>query len=497
MKNFLIMMLFCGVSAAAQDNTVSQNLPELQEWYSWKGSIFTTGGKVSYLPGFDSLGGGLNAITQHRGGDPVWYNRFPFDTTAQFQWKSGGAFDVYQLDANGDGIPDYFDTKGRVYRGRKGQKPESEPAVILSRGGTKNPLIGDLNNDGYDDLLAYNDEKFLDVVFGNKDISAMTRITIQYPIETSHYVGGYFSESGKPRIIFYYDWGSFESFAIYALNISYTGNKPTISFEQLDIIRTFKSSSSEKIYETCCNYFYWNKRTGENYFVLSLTMKPGETKPKYVAYTITKDKFVFLRENAVSGGSYSYLSGSIDGDKEEDFIGGRSIKIDGVSYRSMAILPGLPLDKSEPISPVAFFRRPLCGYSEWVSYIRDVNNDGIGDLAYGGADGCFSIYLGLDWRKVSVNDIVEFNSFKIHQNIPNPVQKDRKTLLPISLNKSGNYSLTLYDMQGNKIKELFVGELSEGEHKIPLDLIGLSAGMYIVKMNNGSVSRERAILIGE
>lgn len=107
------------------------------------------------------------------------------------------------------------------------------------------------------------------------------------------------------------------------------------------------------------------------------------------------------------------------------------------------------------------------------------------------------VYLGLDWRKVSVNDIAEFNSFKIHQNIPNPVQKDRKTLLPVSLKKAGNYSLTLYDLQGSKIKELFTGELSEGEHKIPLDLMGLSAGMYIVKMNNGSASRERAIMIGE
>ena len=72
-----------------------------------------------------------------------------------------------------------------------------------------------------------------------------------------------------------------------------------------------------------------------------------------------------------------------------------------------------------------------------------------------------------------------------------------RSLLPVSLKKAGKYSLSLYDVQGNTIKELFVGELSEGEHNIPLDLMGLSAGMYIVKMNNGSVSRERAIMIGE
>ncbi|MBN8573174.1 MAG: hypothetical protein J0M05_04620, partial [Candidatus Kapabacteria bacterium] len=67
MKKFLILiMLVCGINAMAQENAAS--LPELQEWYSWKGSIFNTGGRVSYLPGFDSIGGGLNAITQHRNG---------------------------------------------------------------------------------------------------------------------------------------------------------------------------------------------------------------------------------------------------------------------------------------------------------------------------------------------------------------------------------------------------------------------------------------------
>ena len=480
---FLPLMLCC-VVAAAQDNTVSQNLPELQEWYSWKGSIFTTGGKVSYLPGFDSLGGGLNAITQHRGGDPVWYNRFPFDTVKQFSWKSGGAFDVYQLDANGDGIPDYFDTKGRVYRGRKGQKPESEPAVILSRGGTKNPLIGDMNNDGNDDLLAYNDESYLDIVFGNKDLSAMTRITVHFPVETSHYVGGYFSESGKPRIIFYYDWGSFESFAIYALNITYTGNKPTISFEQLDIIRTFKSNSSEKIYELSLSTLTTIYKEPLGIFTRRVTSSdPYASEGDF--YTIQNDKFKFLFTDTRSFGTPFFLRYSADKDTTPDLV--RAQK--GIFY----LFSGYPQKSSlaKAIIPLS----SSCS-NVIANTINDVNNDGINDVAFG-ADGCFSVYLGLDWRKVGVNEVAEYNSFKIHQNIPNPVQKDRKTLLPVSLKQQGSYTITLYSLQGNKIKELFTSELSEGDHKIPLDLMGLSAGMYIVKMNNGSVSRERAIMIGE
>jgi hypothetical protein len=358
--------------------------------------------------------------------------------------------------------------------------------------GLYSPLIGDMNNDGFTDVIDPNSETSFDVIFGNQDLTKILSVSVQFS-KPSDYIGGYFSESGKPRIILFNDWGSFESFTIYAVTITYTGNQPSIALEQLDIIRTFKGSS-EKIYEPCCNYVYWNKRTGQNYLVLSLTMKPGETKTKYTEYTITNDRFVLLSENAVGGAQYSYLSGSVDGDDEEDFIAGRSIKIDGIPYRSMAIFSDFPKDQR---SPVAFFRRPLCGLNEWLSYIGDVNNDGIGDIAYGGSDGCFAVYLGLDWRTVNINSVAEYNSFKIHQNIPNPIQKDRKTLLPVSLKKQGNYSIVLYSLQGSKIKELFNGELSEGEHNIPLDLMDLSAGMYIVKMSTGSVSCERAIMIGE
>ena len=490
---FLPLMLCC-VVAAAQDNTISQTLPELQEWYSIKGSIFNTGAKVSYLPGFDSLGGGMNAITQHiNGKDIVWYNRFPFDTTAQFQWKSGGAFDVYQLDANGDGIPDYFDTKGRVYRGRKGQKPESEPAIILSRGGTQNPLIGDLNNDGYDDLLAYNDPDYFDVILGNRELSAMTRTTVEFPTKNHHYVGGYFSEQGKPRIILFHTTVSDETFTIYDVIITNTGNQPKVTLEYLHQISEFKNNG-ENVYDPYRGYLYWNKRTGQNYLMLTKTVKPGENKVTRVGYTIANDKLIFVKEKSLGGNLWSYLECSVDGDENEDFIITSIIKENNQEQEVLAIYTGLSINNP---TAVAFCRRSYCGLDDWVSCIGDVNKDGIGDIAYGGSDGCFSVYLGLDWRKVGVNDIAEFNSFKIHQNIPNPVHKDRKTLLPVSLNTSGKYSLTLYDVQGNTIKELFVGELSEGDHKIPLDLMGLSAGMYVVKMSNGSVSRERAIMIGE
>jgi hypothetical protein len=55
-----------------------------------------------------------------------------------------------------------------------------------------------------------------------------------------------FRNQGKPRIILFNDWGSFESFTIYAVTITYTGNQPSVALEQLDSIEKSKGSSDEK-----------------------------------------------------------------------------------------------------------------------------------------------------------------------------------------------------------------------------------------------------------
>ena len=108
-----------------------QELPELQEWYSWNGA---KNDYISYLPNF-SQNGGTNAITQYREGEPTWYNQFAYDTTNRFQWKELGSHHVVQVDFNNDGISDYIDTRGRIYTSlKKGEIPMSEPVLTLSRG---------------------------------------------------------------------------------------------------------------------------------------------------------------------------------------------------------------------------------------------------------------------------------------------------------------------------------------------------------------------------
>ena len=491
---FLPLMLCC-VVAAAQDNTVSQTLPELQEWYSIKGGVSAL---VSYLPGFDSVGGGLNAITHtRRNSDPVFYNRFPFDTASQFQWKPGGGEIVVQIDFNNDGIHDYVDYRGRLYTGsKKGEKPNSEPIRTLTTRIADRNFIHDFNNDSYPDVMIRNGAGGVEILFGNKELTQIKRTIKSYP-RAADFIGGYSNEHGKPRMILYSHEDYTEGFYLYGIRSASKGDSTEIFLDELDKIEIQKLTKDEPAKFISNSTMIYQEKSYSVPFVNIFKNKNTDTNEfKSYGYVIQDDKFIKSRNNAPGVGKIAIIGGSIDGDSIPDIFQIDIVTIDGKSSLIYQCYSGNPLySNGKPV--MCFIRDFRCLGNSGIQYIGDVNKDGIGDIAYGGSDGCFSVYLGLDWRKVGVNDIAEFNSFKIHQNIPNPVHKDRKTLLPVSLNTSGKYSLTLYDVQGNTIKELFVGELSEGDHKIPLDLMGLSAGMYVVKMSNGSVSRERAIMIGE
>lgn len=52
----------------------------------------------------------------------------------------------------------------------------------------------------------------------------------------------------------------------------------------------------------------------------------------------------------------------------------------------------------------------------------------------------------------------------------------------------GNYSIKITDLNGKIIKEIFEGNLSTEEHLIPLDLSGISEGMYVVKVHSNTQS---------
>lgn len=75
----------------------------------------------------------------------------------------------------------------------------------------------------------------------------------------------------------------------------------------------------------------------------------------------------------------------------------------------------------------------------------------------------------------------------LHQNRPNPFTNETK--IKFSLSKSDRVSLTIYDLQGRVVRQLFNGELEPGTYNFDWDCkdksgVEMTSGMYIYKLNN-------------
>ncbi len=91
---------------------------------------------------------------------------------------------------------------------------------------------------------------------------------------------------------------------------------------------------------------------------------------------------------------------------------------------------------------------------------------------------------------------VDFNSpkkFELSQNYPNPFNP--KTTIRFSVSEGGNVKLTLYNPLGQEIK-IMVNEYKEsGTHIINFDASDFNSGMYIYKLESGSLIQTRKMIL--
>lgn len=86
------------------------------------------------------------------------------------------------------------------------------------------------------------------------------------------------------------------------------------------------------------------------------------------------------------------------------------------------------------------------------------------------------------------------SSFEILQNYPNPFNPS--TLLRFNLNRTGFVKLSVFDLNGKRIRNLVESEMSAGSHQVALDASDLPSGIYIVRLQQGqNVATQRITLI--
>ncbi|HBY17685.1 MAG TPA: glycoside hydrolase, partial [Candidatus Marinimicrobia bacterium] len=74
-------------------------------------------------------------------------------------------------------------------------------------------------------------------------------------------------------------------------------------------------------------------------------------------------------------------------------------------------------------------------------------------------------------------------------NYPNPF--NATTVIHFSLDASANVSFTLYDLAGREIRSMKQKNCSSGPNTLPLDLSGLSSGLYLYTLSTGQQGQRR------
>ena len=92
------------------------------------------------------------------------------------------------------------------------------------------------------------------------------------------------------------------------------------------------------------------------------------------------------------------------------------------------------------------------------------------------------------------NPISSFpDKFDLSQNYPNPFNPT--TNINISIVKSGNYSLDVYDASGSKVGSIFSKQLSPGSYSFTFNGNNISSGIYFYKLSDGINMLTRKMLL--
>lgn len=465
----------------------AQNPVLLEEWYS----LSEGAGYLSYLPNFDIERNGKNVVVSKSYYSGTWYNRFPFDTINQFSWSGNGYFKIVQGDFNGDKIMDYMDSEGWLYLGIENGKPPSatfslRPITNLNMHTT---IVGDFTADGIDDIITSGKsmpeiggtDGYL--VIGNSDTNRIRSLSFTIPqnhTRTNLLLAAYINNS-KGRIISYgYEEDTGEGFYLWSVELETTG-EPTVKLVLLDKVERNKLAGAPRYY-SYYDFMLYSHPTTKEHIALLLSY------PDFpMAYQITNDKWGNPQPLPQKVAEPSYMPISIDNDTIPDWIA-------TLSQTQRAVFSGKPDSSSVPR---VLFPRLSCGGSPVVCAISDVNGDSIGDFAAAFRDGCFRIYLGVDWKAVGVTENQEF-SFHIEQSVPSPVSVNSQSVVTISIEKQGNYSLTLYSLSGGEIGKIFSGDLPSGEHSFVIEpkRFSLTHGLYNLRLTDGKHTREHSFMVG-
>jgi hypothetical protein len=101
-------------------------------------------------------------------------------------------------------------------------------------------------------------------------------------------------------------------------------------------------------------------------------------------------------------------------------------------------------------------------------------------------------------EKKFVGDVISVEvdvpkGYALHQNYPNPFNP--VTVIEFEIPEAGYVLIELYNSVGQKVRDIFAGELPAGYHRVRFDASGLSSGVYFYRMSAGKFNAVRKMVI--
>lgn len=96
-------------------------------------------------------------------------------------------------------------------------------------------------------------------------------------------------------------------------------------------------------------------------------------------------------------------------------------------------------------------------------------------------------------KQISYKDGEVIKSYELSQNYPNPFNPS--TTIKFALPVKTNLVIAVYNLIGEKVAEVFKGELEEGYHEVKFDAVSLPSGVYFYRFESDHFNAVKKMVI--
>jgi len=126
----------------------------------------------------------------------------------------------------------------------------------------------------------------------------------------------------------------------------------------------------------------------------------------------------------------------------------------------------------------------------------NLESDPVKILIDNGNDGTFDDTISVSNQVTGIKDGFGLSvpkEFRLEQNYPNPFNPT--TTIKVAIPESGNYTLSVYNILGQEVANLFSGQLKAGYHRFNFDGSNFSTGVYIYTLRGNNVNISKKMML--